>query len=372
MVSFLGLYMAAVYAPVGRFLDHHPATSWLLSFYLPHFYRSQVGPLNVGTYLLAGILVWFAGLWVFFYSALQVYGTKLTGGQAVDRGFYRWVRHPQYLAFMALPVPFLVIWPRYLLMGMYVALVVFYVNLAFKEEQECLSKYGEAYRRYQAGTAMFLPGLRIERLLDSLPIRIPKNAVFRGLSVTALAAAAAAVSLVVATSLAKAWAGGIPQIRETSSLWVPIFHHDREKLAVVRRTAERDRPLQETLQELRAGGARSFYVLMIPWGEAHFFIDYKGCLCPQQQWNGVSTEDYWVSLHSLETPHKDFRSLLFFASEEPLPEGEHVLFSLLRQAGRWRPRYMVGIDLAAEQVVSHVLLKKASHASCSTLRLPLL
>ena len=89
MVSFLGLYMATVYAPVERLLDHHPATSWLLSFYLPHFYRSQVGLLNVGTYILVGILVWFAGLWVFFYSALQVYGTKLTGGQAVDRGFYR-------------------------------------------------------------------------------------------------------------------------------------------------------------------------------------------------------------------------------------------------------------------------------------------
>jgi len=372
MVSLLGLYMAAVYAPVERFLDHNPATSWLLSFYLPHFYRSQVAPLNVVTYIMAGILVWFTGLWVFFYSALQVYGAKLTGGQAVYQGFYRWIRHPQYLAFMVLPVPFLVIWPRYLLLGMYVVLVVFYVNLAIKEEQECLRKYGEAYRRYQAATAMFLPGLRIERLFDFFPARLPKNAVLRGLSVTALATAAAVVSIVVATSLAKAWAVRIPQIRETSTLWVPFSHHDRANLAVVKRIVERDRPVQETLEKLRAGGARSFYVLVIPWRAAHFFGDYEGCLCPQQQWNGVSAEDYWVSPSSLETPHKDFRSLLFFASGDPLPEGDHVLSSLLRQAGRWMPSCMVGMDLGTEQVVSRVILKKACNASCSTLRLPLL
>ena len=55
-----------------------------------------------------------------------------------------------------------------------------------------------------------------------------------------------------------------------------------------------------------------------------------------------------------------------------LHEGDHVLSSLLRQAGRWRPACMVGIDLGTEQVVSRVVLKKAPNDPCSTLRLPLL
>ncbi len=372
MVSVFGLVMGAVYAPVERLLDRHPATSWLLSFYLPHFYRPSWGPLTVSTYSGLGILIWFAGLWIFFYSALQIYGTKLAGGAAITGGFYRWIRHPQYLAFMIVPLPFLLIWPRYLLLGMYVFLVLFYIALAFKEERECLVRYGETYREFRDATAMFLPGIRVERLLEAGSRRLPARRMVRLTCVMVLAVCLIAGVLFAAASFSRAWTRRIPQLRDASSLWVPLLYADHENLAATRDLLARDAPVRKALERLRRQGARSFYVLVIPWGEQHFFIDYLGCLQPPHPWNGHPGEDYWASRDLPAVSRKAFRSVVFFASHTRLPEGGSLLYRILLHAGTWRPAYMAGVDLDAGRVVSRVLLKEQASQACSALRVPLL
>jgi protein-S-isoprenylcysteine O-methyltransferase Ste14 len=372
MVSFLGLYLAAVYAPVERLLDHHPATSWLLSFYLPHFYRSSLGPLNIGTYMVSGMLVWFVGLWISVYSALQVYGTKLAGGRIITRGFYRWVRHPQYLAFMIMPIPFLVIWPRYLLLGMYVALVIFYLNLAHREEKICVRRYGEAYRQYQRSTSMFIPGIRIERIFSPILASSPGSPALRRLSVVALGVGGTITALWLTASLGKVWASRIPQIRQDAAVWVPLYHGDQIHLPRVKGIIEEDGSLQNTLARARADGARSFYVLTIPFQEWHFFLDYAGSLNPKVPWSGSSRSDYWVHPHLLNMPRSEFRTLVFFASPDPPSEEGNALFSILFHAGRWSPRWLAGIDLKTGRVVSRVRLQDNPNASTSTLRLPML
>jgi len=372
MVSFFGIYLATVYAPAEQFLDRHPATSWLLSFYLPHFYQSSLGPLNVGVYILIGIVIWFAGFWIFFYSALQIYGTRLTGGIAITHGFYRWIRHPQYLAFMAMPLPFLLIWPRYLLLGMYAALLVFYIALAFREERECLRLYGQSYREYQEATAMFFPIIRIERLLTALPVSLPGNTALRFLSISGMAVSGAVLACFLGILLTKAWTGSIPLVREPAGIWVPLQHEDRPILPEVKRIAETDGLLQKALSQLQGEGSQSCYVLVLPFNDKHFFLDYEGSLRPETPWTGISSEDYWVSHRLLEISPEDFRSLIFFTSREPLPGKGSALFSIIQQAGRWRPEYMAGVDLRKGRVVSRVRLKKADYSSTSTMRLPLL
>ncbi|MHB8867284.1 MAG: methyltransferase family protein [Thermoleophilia bacterium] len=92
-----------------------------------------------------------------------------TGGVAT-RGPYRYVRHPQYLGFIAIMVGFLIQWPTLITLLMFPILLRLYVRLARTEErslQPDLASPGEsvdwesahAYAAYVARTPAFLPRL---------------------------------------------------------------------------------------------------------------------------------------------------------------------------------------------------------------------
>jgi protein-S-isoprenylcysteine O-methyltransferase Ste14 len=76
-------------------------------------------------------------------------------------GPYAHARHPQYLGFILIMFGFLLQWPTLLTLVMFPALVWMYVRLARGEEQDTLTTFGEAYRRYMASTPGWLPRLGI-------------------------------------------------------------------------------------------------------------------------------------------------------------------------------------------------------------------
>jgi protein-S-isoprenylcysteine O-methyltransferase Ste14 len=114
----------------------------------PHF-----GALHLlSNLLIFGSFVLIAAAWD------QLHRAQRTGSLAT-RGAYALIRHPQYLGFVGILVGFLLQWPTLLTLLMFPVLVVMYLQLARREEQEALATFGDAYRRYMATTPGWIPRL---------------------------------------------------------------------------------------------------------------------------------------------------------------------------------------------------------------------
>ncbi|MBS0161713.1 MAG: isoprenylcysteine carboxylmethyltransferase family protein, partial [Nitrospira sp.] len=75
-------------------------------------------------------------------------------------GAYAWVRHPQYVAFIAIMFGFLLQWPTILTLAMFPVLVWMYVHLAHTEEAAARRAWGADYDRYTAHVPRWIPRLR--------------------------------------------------------------------------------------------------------------------------------------------------------------------------------------------------------------------
>jgi protein-S-isoprenylcysteine O-methyltransferase Ste14 len=160
MVTPFALYYYSAYAPLLSAPSRLQATAWLPAFFLPH----------LSTEIVPGIggLIFLAGLVGFLAGALQVYYAKFRGRGVVSSGFYRRVRHPQYLFLAVAGLGLLIVWPRFILLVVYVHMLWFYYLLARSEERRMTSRYGDAYLELMRGRPMFLPGepgRRLARLL---------------------------------------------------------------------------------------------------------------------------------------------------------------------------------------------------------------
>jgi protein-S-isoprenylcysteine O-methyltransferase Ste14 len=85
-----------------------------------------------------------------------LYAAQRAGTLAIS-GPYAYVRHPQYGGFILIMLSFLFQWPTLITLIMFPILVMMYVRLAWREEHEVLSEFGDEYRRYAARTPAFLP-----------------------------------------------------------------------------------------------------------------------------------------------------------------------------------------------------------------------
>ncbi len=90
-------------------------------------------------------------------------------GNLATSGLYRYVRHPQYVGFIAIMLGFLLEWPTLLTIVMFPVLVTMYVRLARWEEQEVAADFGEEYLRYTNATPAFIPRLTVPRPLRRAP-----------------------------------------------------------------------------------------------------------------------------------------------------------------------------------------------------------
>jgi len=70
-----------------------------------------------------------------------------------------YVRHPQYLGFIAIMIGFLLQWPTILTLAMFPFLVVMYLRLARAEERHAVETFGDLYRQYAAVTPVWIPKL---------------------------------------------------------------------------------------------------------------------------------------------------------------------------------------------------------------------
>jgi protein-S-isoprenylcysteine O-methyltransferase Ste14 len=150
MVTPFALYYYSVYSPLLAGSLNRPATAWLPAFFLPHLSTEFLPSI--------GGLIFLLGLVGFVLSAAQLYYAKFRRRGVVQSAFYKRIRHPQYLFLALAGLGLLIVWPRFILLIVYINMLWFYYLLARSEERRMEARYGETYREERQRTWMFLPG----------------------------------------------------------------------------------------------------------------------------------------------------------------------------------------------------------------------
>lgn len=147
-----------IYLLSGWLARHYPAID-PLSHDSGHLWWSLLGgtgdphlnPVHFASnFLIAGGFVLLASAWRVLYAAQRTHTLAVTGP-------YARVRHPQYIAFVAILLGFVLQWPTFPTVIMLPLLATMYVRLAKREEAEVLAEFGDAYRSYMATTPAFIP-----------------------------------------------------------------------------------------------------------------------------------------------------------------------------------------------------------------------
>jgi protein-S-isoprenylcysteine O-methyltransferase Ste14 len=156
MISPFAFYWYSLYAPALQGLHRWRATAWLESFFLPHSV--------ITTSHLLELMRWKIGSWAFglgllavLICAVQVYGTKLLKHKPAQSWMYKYIRHPFYLSLAVAGFGLLTIWPRIIILVLYLGMLFLYYFLARFEEKQVEAAHPE-YSAYRHRTGMFLPG----------------------------------------------------------------------------------------------------------------------------------------------------------------------------------------------------------------------
>jgi protein-S-isoprenylcysteine O-methyltransferase Ste14 len=162
MISpFAGLFYS-VFNPLLVAAGRYPATRWLSAFFLPHMVVPPDALLQ--SIRVLGSVLFIVGMIVFLGCAVQVYAHKLMKKGAALKGLYALLRHPQYLGLGMAGLGLSILWPRFLVLVLWLVMMLLYYLLAVDEERRMLRAYPDTYAPYMEKTGMFLPK-RIEQLV---------------------------------------------------------------------------------------------------------------------------------------------------------------------------------------------------------------
>lgn len=107
--------------------------------------------------MLLGYSIAFIGIGLFIQGWRQVHRARKED-RLVTSGLYAYVRHPQYTGlFIALFGEGVVHWPTLFSVALFPVIVMIYVWLAYREEQQVIARFGDTYREYQRQVPMFIP-----------------------------------------------------------------------------------------------------------------------------------------------------------------------------------------------------------------------
>ncbi len=167
MISpFAGLFYTSFrYDSFLGFFSKYPLTAWLDGFFLNHSVVTE-SPL-LEWQRKAGRIMFALGLWGFFVSAFQVYYNKLFRRGVAKGLLYRYVRHPQYLCLGIAGWGILTIWPRFLLLLIWITMLFLYAALANFEESRMKERFGGNYADYAENLGFFLPKSPVRRMYRS-------------------------------------------------------------------------------------------------------------------------------------------------------------------------------------------------------------
>ena len=147
-----------IYLLSGWLQTHYPSVDWfshdaghLLETLFGLKTNPHAGPFHILSYIfIGGGFILISVGWKVLYDAPQQH-------RLATSGIYAYIRHPQYVGFIAVMFGFLLQWPTLLTLAMFPVLVFMYTRLARTEEREALAEFGDAYKVYMARVPRFIP-----------------------------------------------------------------------------------------------------------------------------------------------------------------------------------------------------------------------
>ena len=208
-------------------------------------------------------------------------------------GIYKVIRHPQYAALSFTGLGLLLVWPRFLVLIMYITMLFVYFFLAKHEERECEERYGESYRVYKSMTSMFIPG-RLSAF-HRLPA-LPKGGLKRFASILLVYLIVLTVSVNVAFALRDYSLSTISTLYSEDSATIAIPLMNKEDLEQTLRIALEDPRVQSRLKEATQGEVERFlnYVSPSQW----YFSDIPSNI-PEGMHGHHQSEDYNRDLYKI-------------------------------------------------------------------------
>jgi protein-S-isoprenylcysteine O-methyltransferase Ste14 len=155
MISpFAGFFYSA-FNPVLLGLAKYPETRWLSSFFFTHL---LVPPNDFLKFIrIMGSVLFVLGMVVFLVCALQVYASKFFKTGPALKGLYSHIRHPQYLGLAVAGIGLAILWPRFLVVILWILMVFVYYLLGKDEERRMQKQHPGTYPEYMKTTGMLLP-----------------------------------------------------------------------------------------------------------------------------------------------------------------------------------------------------------------------
>lgn len=185
MISpFAGFFYSA-FNPVLLGLAKYPATRWLSAFFFTHMVVPPNATLKVVRVM--GSILFLVGVIIFLVCAIQVYANKFLKRGVALGGLYRWIRHPQYLALGIAAAGLSILWPRFIVVVLWLVMVLVYYALSKDEERRMLGQYPENYGAYMERTGMFVPR-SLERFI-AFPTIAGKVVLFAFIAICAIGGA---------------------------------------------------------------------------------------------------------------------------------------------------------------------------------------
>jgi protein-S-isoprenylcysteine O-methyltransferase Ste14 len=149
-----------IYFLSGWLAARHPGLD-LMSHDSGHLWSTLLGlkgdPHFSALHILSSLLIG-AGFLLLGFSWRPLYEAQ-KAGRVATTGPYAHIRHPQYVAFVAVMFGFLLQWPTIPTLLMFPVMACVYARLARQEELASIKQFGDVYRVYTARTPAFIPGM---------------------------------------------------------------------------------------------------------------------------------------------------------------------------------------------------------------------
>ncbi len=262
MASPFAVYFYSIYRPALDFFNASPALAWLISFFMPHAVI-ETSSVFINLHNIVGGILAVLGFLGFCIGAFQIYYYKLAKKGAVTGGIYNFIRHPQYACFIICSFGLLILWPRYIVLIMYITMLFVYYLLAKAEEKECEAKFGEAYRVYKQKTHMFIPF----QLPFSFRIPVmPKSKGAKLSAVLGLYVMTLTLGVFIAKGINSLAINSLYSIYDNHSATLSISKNDPKQLEKIIQIALSSEEVRKKVENKRYSGAKYLnYVLPSEW-----------------------------------------------------------------------------------------------------------
>lgn len=298
LIAFEFLYMAgpfavyfySVYRPALNFFNQSPELAWLIRFFMPHVAETSSAIINIHNYL--GGLLAVLGFISFCIGAFQVYFSKLAERGAVTGGIYNYIRHPQYASFIVCSFGLLILWPRYIVLIMFVTMLFAYYMLARAEERECEMKFGKTYIDYKKRTNMFIP-FKIP-FLDKIP-SLPKSRVGKVFALLGIYILTLTVSISIATGLNNLTINSLYAVYTKDSATISMCEIESNKLQNILDIALSDEEVKDRIATAKGENTKFFnYVLPSEWYIAEIPMNGIGYMGYHSSWSNYNRNQYKI------------------------------------------------------------------------------